>query len=429
MNFSIIHPSRSRPDMAITTAMKWINNMGAAHQFEYILSLDNDDPDLEKYEKLFRKHMLGRRLTILTGENKNVVQAMNAGAKASHFGEVLICTSDDMDPPFEWGSMMFHNIDPDLPEALQVNHLNPDIKEETDILCLPILTRKLYDILQYVYYPEYSGIYADDDLARLCLSQGWLRKNFKLIFPHIHWSIDSKVKKDQTHMRHDNPQGWTLGKKVLEKRKRTGFGLPEPEKLLSILIPTIDGRETAVRRLMGALVEQLRKDGYMSLVDLQYDQDNKEVSIGKKRDRMYKAALGKYSWQIDDDDWFNPKIFRKAFPELLKHPDTDCVGFQEECSFDNKGKKQLACHSNIFSHWDSNVNGYDHVRTIFYKDIIRTEIAQTIGLADLRYGEDSEFSKRLKASGLLKKEFFINEIMYYYHCNTKIPHNLKYGIK
>lgn len=151
------------------------------------------------------------------------------------------------------------------------------------------------------------------------------------------------------------------------------------------------------------------------------------MSIGVKRQHLLDSAKGEYCVMVDDDDMIHHEYINRVLQALQSKP--DCVGYLERVLLD--GKKQIACHSDRWKEWKTKHEGYDYVRTIFYKDVIRTSIAKQIGFKDLRYGEDHDFSVRLKQSGLLKTEVFINEIMYYYTYNSISPkeHAERYGIK
>jgi hypothetical protein len=69
---------------------------------------------------------------------------------------------------------------------------------------------------------------------------------------------------------------------------------------LSILIPTVVGREEKLSQLMAVLDPQFDKLIQLSIhsgempVEIIIDKDNKEVSIGAKRQRMLEKALGEY---------------------------------------------------------------------------------------------------------------------------------------
>src|SRR4051794_17308832 len=113
--------------------------------------------------------------------------------------------------------------------------------------------------------------------------------------------------------------------------------------LLSILIPTISGREAKFNALCERLVEQ--SQGYS--VEILYGKDDKQLSIGEKRNIMLNNCNGKYCVFIDDDDDVSPTYVPKVIAALQDMP--DCVGYLESVQIGNK--KQVATHSNRFTQW------------------------------------------------------------------------------
>lgn len=191
---------------------------------------------------------------------------------------------------------------------------------------------------------------------------------------------------------------------------------------LAILIPTIVGREKQLSKLIDSLNAQI---GSYADIAVQIACDNKELSIGSKRQQLIDNCEAKYCVQIDDDDAVTYNYISTILNAIKSNP--DCITYLESVD----GNK-IACHSNVFDKWANNLCGYQFVRTPFYKDVIRTEVVKAIGFNDLRYGEDHDFSIRLKQSGLIKTEVHINEVMYHYNSPgnmTPKQHKERYGIK
>ncbi len=207
---SIIHPSRGRPEMAFETFKKWFGNWGGNGLIQYILSIDTDD-------KSDYKNLIDSGVLIVSNENNNVVDAMNSGAKLAAW-PILVCISDDFDCPQNWDELILQNIDPEKEEALRIN----DTIMKFDCMSLPIMTKKLYDKLGYIYYPKYTGLFADTDLLEQCKRMGVLKTNIDLIFPHNHY-INGKAKFDATYARHNNKKSFELGKRIFDQRKLNNF--------------------------------------------------------------------------------------------------------------------------------------------------------------------------------------------------------------
>jgi hypothetical protein len=195
--------------------------------------------------------------------------------------------------------------------------------------------------------------------------------------------------------------------------------------LLSICIPTVVGREEKLQKLLDNLGTQIHEHNLFQFVEIIVDKDNKEVSIGEKRDRMYKGCSGLFSVQIDDDD----DVAKDYLITIMENMDerVDCIGYQELCIMD--GKKKKSDFSIKYDTWKENtfaLNGFHHLRTPFCKSPIKTTICKFVGVKDMRFGEDHDFAKRVKQ--YLRTETYINKEMYIYQYTSE-NHKVKYGIK
>lgn len=192
---------------------------------------------------------------------------------------------------------------------------------------------------------------------------------------------------------------------------------------LSILIGTIEERRREFTMLFGFLSSQIEKFP-LGTVEVLFISDNKEISIGKKRQQLLEIAKGEYIVFIDDDDWISPEYIKKILAALSSNP--DCVGFDILCTTD-RGIPSRARASMQYP-WAENVDGFRYVRSTYHKTPVRRDIAvQAGGFKDMRFGEDYDYSMRLKP--LLALEVLIPEILYFYRYSTAQSHNQRYGIK
>lgn len=197
----------------------------------------------------------------------------------------------------------------------------------------------------------------------------------------------------------------------------------ENDYLLSILIPTVEERKEQFHQLLTFLQWQIHENDLKDRVEIKFLCDNKEMTIGEKRNKLYRMANGDYSWQIDDDDTVHFEAVSYIVDELKKRP--DCVGFKELCIFDGK-RVESSNFSLKYGGWADNVDGFNHVRTPFFKTPIKTSICLQCPIPHIRFGEDHEFSKMIKP--LIRNEAYIDEFIYIYRYNST-PHNQRYGIK
>lgn len=190
---------------------------------------------------------------------------------------------------------------------------------------------------------------------------------------------------------------------------------------LSILIPTIIERQKQFNALITYLRNQIDIWDLRGDVEILSLCDNKEMPIGEKRQALYDMANGDYSWQIDDDD----SIARDAIYDVLQamEGDPDCITFQELCTID--GVESTSNFSLKYDDWADNVDGWDHVRTPFFKTPIKTALCKQVPVPPIRFGEDHQWAQNIKY--ILKKEYHLEKFIYYYIHNSS-PFNERYGI-
>ena len=195
------------------------------------------------------------------------------------------------------------------------------------------------------------------------------------------------------------------------------------QPLLTILIPTVVGREAEVDRLIGNIDLQFSILGVHNEVEVIQLKDNKEITIGEKRERLYKMANGLFSWMIDDDDAIAPDAIQNILAVIIDNPHIPCITFRENCMMN--GEYKSSNHSIKYEKWSDNFDGYDYVRCPFYKDVIRTDIAQSVPFEYVRYNEDEKFSMAIKP--LLTDEAHIDKEIYFYIYEPKDTHEERYG--
>lgn len=195
------------------------------------------------------------------------------------------------------------------------------------------------------------------------------------------------------------------------------------QPLLTILIPTVVGREAEFDKLKGNIDLQCAILGGYDEVEILSLKDNKEITIGEKRERLYAMANGLFSWMIDDDDSISPDAIQNILAVIIDNPHIPCITFRENCMMN--GEYKSSNHSIKYEKWADNFDGYDYVRCPFYKDVIRTDIAQSVPFEYVRYNEDEKFSMAIKP--LLTDEAHIDKEIYFYIYEPKETHEERYG--
>lgn len=228
MKFSLIHPSRGRPEMALSAYTEWLGKASTDNQYEYILSVDVDDPTLELYKKKFDN----TAIKWLEGSNRSLIDAVNSGASQAT-GDILIVVSDDFGCPDEWDKALGRAVakaerakgtatGEELLTWAYAIHINDDITtREQRVMTLPILSRAAYHELGHIYNPIYFSMWADNELYEACDKRGWLIHS-DLVFPHNHW-MNNKRDKDKHDQRQSSQEAYNQGLKIFNKRREEGF--------------------------------------------------------------------------------------------------------------------------------------------------------------------------------------------------------------
>ena len=194
------------------------------------------------------------------------------------------------------------------------------------------------------------------------------------------------------------------------------------QPLLTIQIPYTKDRMREKDLLESEFQRQISVFGLHDLIHIQIDGRGKEVPIGQKRNDLYQLALGKYVVQWDSDDWIAADGLYWIIEACKK--DVDVVTYKELCVMN--GIVKQSDHSLFYNKWEDNFNGWDFVRTPFFKNPIRTEIAKQVQVPPIRFNEDEQFSYAIKP--LLQTEHDIDQFIYHYIYSPKDTHEERYGL-
>jgi glycosyltransferase involved in cell wall biosynthesis len=171
--------------------------------------------------------------------------------------------------------------------------------------------------------------------------------------------------------------------------------------------------------MWGKLQTELRRQAlsYPGQIEFMWDSDP-NATIGAKRNKLLNQSHFKYIVFIDDDD-----AISENYIELLMQAaatDCDCASLKGVYSVDGK-EDGVFEHSIKYNEWKTNPLGSEvkYIRTPNHLSMLRASIAKQFKFPDTSWGEDHDWSKQIHESGLLKTEYYINDIIYYYNKLTK----------
>ena len=180
---------------------------------------------------------------------------------------------------------------------------------------------------------------------------------------------------------------------------------------LSILIPTLYGREHLFNRITQKLTKQIHKAKAGKRVEiLTYKDKRGEHTTGHKRNVLLSKAKGKFAVFVDDDDTVSSDYIRKILGAIKENPKADAIGIQG--MYTENGKNPVPFEVAIGHPYELK-NGW-YLRPPNHIVPVRREHAIAVGFPDKTFGEDYEYCMGLKESGLLKEGVVIKHNMYQY---------------
>jgi len=178
--------------------------MKRTHDVEVIISLDADDPLLNKYLKVFPKSLVNK--------NRSAVDAINNAAKIAT-GEIMIVLSDDTECPRNWEMVVNKACDGKEDFVLKTFD-----GIQTWIVTMPILDRKYYNRYGYIYHPSYLHQFVDTHFTHVADVTKRIVWRNDILFPHRHKRV-----MDEVYRRSD--QTWNHGKKTYIQMLKQNLGL------------------------------------------------------------------------------------------------------------------------------------------------------------------------------------------------------------
>jgi len=197
---------------------------------------------------------------------------------------------------------------------------------------------------------------------------------------------------------------------------------------LSILICSLHKRKEFLNKLLDSLNSQTdgiysdsiaKNKGCDILIRTYQDfeiiiaTDNKNLTVGAKRNLLRSYVKNEYQCFIDDDD----RVTNDYLPIILtaiNNPDNlDSVVFKVLYN-PNKGESKEAIYSASYidkTYPDKFTRATNHLM------VIKTEIANKVPFKNISFGEDSDFARNVVR--LIKTEGAIDKVLYYYDFNSE----------
>ena len=289
-------PTRSRPARVLKTLGTYIRLATHPELLGVAVSCDIDDPTMKDTAELQRLLAPCAWSRIFSSPNSNKIQACNANMSEVDWDwDIVVLVSDDMVPQMRgYDDVIRNHMTARFPDRNGILWFN-DGCQGANLNTLCIFGRAFYDQRGMIYDPAYKSLFCDTELTDHCRGMYADRCQYiqSCIIRHEHPGAGYSQYMDALYDR--NQKYWNEDMYTYINRKVYPYDW-------SILIPTIPGREASLKSLMEGIREKVDRLAPGLRVDIVINFDNREKSVGRKREELLQGATGKYMSFIDDDD-------------------------------------------------------------------------------------------------------------------------------
>lgn len=185
-------------------------------------------------------------------------------------------------------------------------------------------------------------------------------------------------------------------------------------KTWSILICTLQERSEQFSKLFDKLSNQVKENHLEDQIEILFFNDNREHTVGFKRNALVQRSQGQYLNFIDDDDDIHDNYIKMIYDKLQDKP--DCVSLNGVITF-NGNNPAAFVHSIQYK-------GYFQQDGVYYRppnhlNTMKRSVASQFLFPDISHGEDTNWAMQIAQSGLLNSEATLDIPYYFYKYTDK----------
>lgn len=390
-------PTRSRPQKVMSTLGQYMKLANHPERIGVAISCDDTDMTMSRnlvHEELHRILAKCAWHQIFTSPNRSKIEACNANIDEIRWEwDIVVLVSDDMIPQVQgWDDVIRSHMLASFPDTDGILWFHDGFRGE-ELNTLNIFGRKMYEYLGHMYRPEYKSFFCDNELTDLCTGE-LKHKCLYVAYPIIrHEHPGTGYAQNNDALYGHNSKYFYQDAKTYIQRKTYRYDW-------SILIPTLIGREKSLMKLLDSISEKVKKYAPHMRYEVRLLVDNKESSVGKKRQKLLQEAEGKYMSFIDDDDDITDEYIQDLWQCMEGNHDVmrlygTMSGYTFFHSLDIKLTDVMVAHSNppVFQGPPNHLNP------------ALTDLVKHISFRDITRGEDLDWTIRLAQFGILRDEY------------------------
>lgn len=387
-------PTRSRPQKVAKTLEAYVRMANHPELIGVAVSADADDTamtDLNAKAEINQAIRICAWKRIFYRNNKSKIEACNANMnEVDYLWDIVILVSDDMIPQIKgYDDVIRNHMKARFPDTNGILWFNDGYQmDNLNTLC--IFGRKMYESFGYIYHPAYKSLFCDTELTDLCRTSLASKTQYipYCIIRHEHPGTGYAQNMDALYAR--NQTYWNDDMYTYIERKTYAYDW-------SVLIPTIPGRENSLQRLLDSLREKTQRICPELRMEVCLGFDNREKSIGAKRESLLQSAQGKYVSFIDDDDDITDAYIEDLWQMI--------VGNFHVMRLRGQIQQYTFTHSIANKLTDKMARGEEFLRPPNHLNPMMADVAKLVHFGDATRGEDLDWTIRMAKAGFLTYEY------------------------
>ena len=406
-------PTRSRPTQFLNVLQKYVSLANRPDLLGVCVSCDKDDASMLAADVQYSIKNIAYKTDwceIYYGNSTTKIQAVNADIESVPWAwDIVVVMSDDMVPQLKgYDDVIRNHMLANFPDTNGILWAN-DGTQGYNLNTISILGRVMYKSFGYLYHPAYKSLFCDTEFTDLC--KGSLASKCRyipyMLIRHEHPGTGFPEKGDALYAR--NQTYWSEDMETYISRKKYEYDW-------SILIPTLVERSDKLTRLLTSIHEKRQRICPTLKIEFCISCDNREKSVGLKREELLKGAKGKYMSFVDDDDDLTDAYFEDALACIQGGFHVSRLrGQMSQYTFTHSIENKLT---------DPMARDEVFLRPPNHLNVMLTDIGNLIRFKDASRGEDLDWTIRLAKTGFLRSEYQsdYSRIHYIYNLGGRSVH-------
>lgn len=400
MRLLVKFPSRHRYNQFLSTLRLYVAKCNQPLLTHFLITLDADDSTMVHAEDEIASILIHHPHRIVYGTSKNKIDAINRDMELAGAWDIVLLASDDMLPEVQgYDDIIRDRMKTQYPTLDGVLWFNDGYAGDK-LNTLVCMGSQYYKRDGYIYNPAYKSFFCDNEFMEKATQRKCQTYFPECIVRHQHPANTGETADD---LYKHNDTYWNEDEKTYLHSKSYTYDL-------SVLICSLTERRTMLERLLAEL--KFFKTFSTLNIEILTDVDDRQKTIGQKRNDLVARAKGKYCCFIDDDDQVSKYYFREIEQALKDKP--DCVALLGMFYQNGRPIKPFV-HS-------IDTEKYMEDQEAFYRppnhlNPILTGLVKRVGFPTKNWGEDTDFAMRMV--GRLTTQGLVQSVIYHYYFTMK----------